>query len=42
MPVLLDTNILVRLMQPQHPHGQIAPRAIQLLKSRNETLFIVQ
>lgn len=42
MTVLLDTNILVRLMQPQHPHTQIAKRAIQLLKSRNETLFIVQ
>jgi predicted nucleic acid-binding protein len=29
-------------MQPQHPHGQIARRAIQILKSRNETLFMVQ
>lgn len=42
MPVLLDTNILVRLIQPQYLHGQIARRAIQVLKSRNETLFIVQ
>lgn len=42
MAVLLDTNILVRLVQPHHPHAQFALRALKALRSREETLFIVQ
>lgn len=40
MPVLLDTNILVRALQPAHPHCSIAERAITSLHSRRETLWI--
>jgi predicted nucleic acid-binding protein len=40
MAVLLDTNILLRLLQPHHPHCFIAERAVNALHSRNETLTI--
>lgn len=40
MAVLLDTNILVRLLQPHHPHCSITERAISLLHSRNQELTI--
>lgn len=40
MAVLLDTNILLRLSQPHHPHCFIAERAINALHSRNEVLTI--
>lgn len=40
MPVLTDTNILLRLLQPHHPHCPIAERALDLLRARNEILNI--
>ena len=40
MAVLLDTNILLRLLQPHHPHNSIAEQALKLLRLRNETLNI--
>ena len=40
MPVLLDTNILLRLLQPRHPHGFVAETAIAALRGKNEVLNI--
>ncbi|HEY4358810.1 MAG TPA: type II toxin-antitoxin system VapC family toxin [Acidobacteriaceae bacterium] len=40
MAVLLDTNILLRLLQPQHPHSAMTERALNILRRRNETLNI--
>ena len=40
MAVLLDTNILLRLLQPHHPHCPIAERAIDVLHGRKEVLAI--
>jgi len=42
MAVLLDTNILLRLAQPHHPHAPIVSRALRTLRASNETLHIVQ
>ena len=42
MAVLLDTNILVRLVQPHHPHAAIALRALRTLRMGNEALHITQ
>lgn len=42
MAVLLDTNILLRLAQPQHPNAAVAARALRALRSRNESLHIAQ
>jgi len=41
MAVLTDTNILLRLLQPHHPHCSIAERALDILRVRQETLNIV-
>lgn len=41
MAILLDTNILLRLMQPHSPDSPIAESAIHRLRSRNEALHIV-
>jgi len=38
--VLTDTNILLRLLQPHHPHCQIAERALDILRARNEVLNV--
>src|SRR5436853_5087475 len=38
MATLTDTNILLRLLQPRHPHCQIAERVLDLLRARNEVL----
>ena len=38
MAVLLDTNILLRLLQPHHPHSPLAERALNTLGKRNEVL----
>jgi predicted nucleic acid-binding protein len=38
MAVLLDTNILLRLLQPHHPHCVLAERALNTLRGRNEVL----
>jgi len=40
MAVLLDTNILLRLLQPQHPHAAIAEHALEILGRRNEALSV--
>jgi predicted nucleic acid-binding protein len=41
MAVLIDTNVLLRLLQPAHPHSLLAERAVALLRSRNESVNIV-
>jgi predicted nucleic acid-binding protein len=40
MAVLLDTNILLRLLQPHSAHAPIAARALDALRIRNEMLQI--
>jgi predicted nucleic acid-binding protein len=40
MAVLLDTNILLRLLQPHSLYAPIAERALNALRSRNEALQI--
>ena len=42
MAVLLDTNILLRLAQPHHPHATVAARALLALRANNEILHIAQ
>jgi predicted nucleic acid-binding protein len=37
---LLDTNVLLRLSQPHHPHCKIAERALSILNASNEVLNI--
>jgi predicted nucleic acid-binding protein len=40
MPILIDTNILLRSLQPHHPHCAIVERAITALRTANETLNV--
>jgi predicted nucleic acid-binding protein len=40
MAVLTDTNILLRLLQPHHPHSQVAQNALDILRARNEVLNV--
>lgn len=40
MAVLVDTNILLRLLQPHHPHCTLAEQALTTLRSKNETLHL--
>lgn len=40
MAVLVDTNILLRSVQPHHPQYAAVERAFSLLRSRNETLHV--
>jgi len=40
MAILIDTNILLRLLQPHHPHCSLVERAIGTLRTRNETLHV--
>ena len=40
MAYLVDTNILLRMAQPQHPHSAHAQMAVSILKSRHETLNV--
>lgn len=42
MAVLLDTNVLLRLVQPHHPSAPLALRALQTLRTNNEMLHITQ
>jgi predicted nucleic acid-binding protein len=42
MAVLLDTNILLRLAQPQHLGAHAAARALRSLRASNEALHIAQ
>src|SRR5437588_203243 len=41
MAILTDTNILLRLLQPHHPHCPIAEQAVGILRARHEILNIV-
>jgi predicted nucleic acid-binding protein len=40
MATLVDSNILLRTLHPAHPHQQIAERAVERLRLRNETLCL--
>jgi predicted nucleic acid-binding protein len=40
--ILLDTNILLRSVQQQHPHAISATRAVDAFRNRNEILCITQ
>ncbi len=40
MAILIDTNILLRSVQPHHPHSGMAERAVNALRRRNETLNV--
>jgi len=42
MAVLLDTNILLRIVQPHHPQCAQAARALHSLRGRNEALVVTQ
>jgi predicted nucleic acid-binding protein len=37
---LIDTNILLRTMQPHHPHCAPAERAVEILRGRHEVLHV--
>ncbi len=41
MAILTDSNILLRLLQPHHPHCQVAERGVDILRKRNEVLVVV-
>ncbi len=40
MPLLIDTNILLRSVQPSHPMHARAVRALEVLMKRQEALFV--
>jgi predicted nucleic acid-binding protein len=40
MAFLLDTNILLRSLQPHHPHCSAVERALTVLRTRDEGLHI--
>lgn len=40
MAILIDTNILLRSLQPHHPHCAIVERAVSALRTRGETLKV--
>jgi predicted nucleic acid-binding protein len=42
MPVLVDTNILIRLAQPHHPGAPVAARALRTLRGANEQQNLVE
>jgi predicted nucleic acid-binding protein len=39
--VLVDTNLLIRLLQPHHPLYRVADAAIAALRSQNRPLYLV-
>ncbi|HEY1949201.1 MAG TPA: PIN domain-containing protein [Bryobacteraceae bacterium] len=39
--MLVDTNLLVRTLQPHHPLHRIADGAIEMLRSQNRRLYLV-
>ncbi|MGO9255521.1 MAG: type II toxin-antitoxin system VapC family toxin [Bryobacteraceae bacterium] len=41
MAVLADTNILLRFVQPQHPHCAMVERAVGVFRTRNETMNVM-
>jgi predicted nucleic acid-binding protein len=40
MAALVDTNVLLRLAQPHHPHARIAERALNLLHNQGEVFYV--
>lgn len=40
MSVLIDTNVLLRSVQPAHPMHSVSVRAIQVLLAADESVFI--
>jgi len=40
MAFLIDTNILLRSLQPHHPQCALAEGAVAKLRTRNETLHV--
>jgi predicted nucleic acid-binding protein len=40
MATLIDTNVLLRLLQPHHPHCALVERAIATLRTRDEALHV--
>ena len=40
MAFLIDTNVLVRTLQPHHPHCAQAERAVAALRTANEVLHV--
>jgi predicted nucleic acid-binding protein len=40
MAILLDTNVLLRLVQKRHSHSALATHATNTLDARNETMLI--
>jgi predicted nucleic acid-binding protein len=40
MPILIDTNILLRSVQPSHPMHAGAVRALEVLMKREEALAV--
>ena len=40
MPILVDSNILLRSVQPHHPHFALVERAFASLRAQQETLFV--
>src|SRR5208282_1790920 len=40
MAILIDTNVLLRLLQPHHPHCALVEHAVSALRTRNETLNV--
>ncbi len=40
MAALVDTNVLLRLAQPNHPHAGIAERGLNLLHNQGEVFYV--
>jgi predicted nucleic acid-binding protein len=40
MAILIDANVLLRLLQPHHPHCHVVQRALSTLRTNNETLYV--
>jgi len=40
MAVLIDSNILLRFVQPHHPHCALVERAVGVLRTRGESLHV--
>jgi predicted nucleic acid-binding protein len=40
MAILVDTNILMRSIQPHHPHYALVEKALAFLRTRREALFV--
>jgi predicted nucleic acid-binding protein len=40
MAILIDSNVLLRSIQPHHPHYVLVERALGVMRARNETLCI--